>query len=598
MNLTFTDISSAFANMVQQNIPKEVMPDIDTTGGQKLQFAEKLNKILEKIEGSETNNNSLAKLDSGKNNSEKVVAFLSEELNKEKGTGFVAALQNIFLMLSNQDLKNASINADGLEELKKMLLKAGFKESDINDLIAELSENQDNKNISLNELLDKLFELSLENRTFKEDESENYLEISAIPFLESLMKSLNIPEERIQEILTKADSGEKGLDLDSIIANLQDLQKESFYTGKQYKTRDNDENFSLLLKQMGLEQNKSDASSLTLADLVDSLEKLRAEISQHKPATALTNSDDQKNLASEKSLDILEALFKGLKLQNRENKSKGFEFSERQIKNQFKDQLFVPDKGESNTSELFMSNKEKTNVSNLFVLGKTSKSKSDATIKYGLKEVESMLSGKQKGIIDGKVEIMENKEFFRQFKSKVAKISDQNQISALDTKTNDTQSNLNLLKTKSSFKNLPGYVTQQVSKGLVRAINQGENTLRIQLKPPELGRLIITIDNTGSNIKVNIMTENSAAREILTSNVNELRTVLSNSGVNLERFDVDMNSNFRQSMADAKNQSGFFSKRNQNREKFLSDSINSDNMNESVNLAEFLKNDGSLHFVA
>jgi flagellar hook-length control protein FliK len=598
MNLTFTDISSAFANMVQQNIPKEVMPDIDTTGGQKLQFAEKLNKILEKIEGSETNNNSLAKLDSGKNNSEKVVAFLSEELNKEKGTGFVAALQNIFLMLSNQDLKNASINADGLEELKKMLLKAGFKESDINDLIAELSENQDNKNIPLNELLNKLFELSFENQPFKEDESENYLEISAVPFLESLMKSLNIPEERIQEILTKADSGEKGLDLDSIIANLQDLQKESFYTGKQYKTRDNDENFSLLLKQMGLEQNKSDASSLTLADLVDSLEKLRAEISQHKPATALTNSDDQKNLASEKSLDILEALFKGLKLQNRENKSKGFEFSERQIKNQFKDQLFVPDKGESNTSELFMSNKEKTNVSNLFVLGKTSKSKSDATIKYGLKEVESMLSGKQKGIIDGKVEIMENKEFFRQFKSKVAKISDQNQISALDTKTNDTQSNLNLLKTKSSFKNLPGYVTQQVSKGLVRAINQGENTLRIQLKPPELGRLIITIDNTGSNIKVNIMTENSAAREMLTSNVNELRTVLSSSGVNLERFDVDMNSNFRQSMADAKNQSGFFSKRNQNREKFLSDSINSDNMNESVNLAEFLKNDGSLHFVA
>ncbi|RLC18646.1 MAG: flagellar hook-length control protein FliK, partial [Deltaproteobacteria bacterium] len=116
------------------------------------------------------------------------------------------------------------------------------------------------------------------------------------------------------------------------------------------------------------------------------------------------------------------------------------------------------------------------------------------------------------------------------------------------------------LKTKASFKNLPNFVTQQVSKNLVRAINQGENILRIQLKPPELGRLLITIDNSGSNIKINIMTENSAAREILTSNVNELRTVLSNSGVNLERFEVDMSSDFRQSMADARNQAWNFGK--------------------------------------
>ncbi|MDM8539247.1 hypothetical protein QUF70_21035, partial [Desulfobacterales bacterium HSG17] len=446
-------------------------------------FAEKLNKVLEKIEGAEANNNFLAKLDSMKNHSDKTVALMSEELNKEKGIGFVAALQNIFLMLSNQDLKNASINADGLEALKKMLLKAGFKESDINNLIAELSENQDNKNISLNELLDKLFELSLENRSFEEDESENYLEISAIPFLESLMKSLNIPDERIKEVLITADRGEKGLDLDYIIEKFHDLQKESFYSGNQYKTRDNDENFRLLLKQMDFEQNKPDTSPLTLADLVDSLENLRAKLAQQKSIAMETVSDNQKSMVNEKPLDMLEALFKGLKFKDEENKPHVFEFSEGQIKNQFKDQLMMPDKAKDNNK--------------LFDFGQTSKHKTDAAIKHGLKEMESMLDGKKSSVLDTKNQTLGNKGFLNHLKSEGTKSLDQNQISALDSKTNDTQSNLNILKTKSSFKNLPSFVTQQVSKSLVRAINQGENTLKIQLKPPELGRLLITIDNTG-----------------------------------------------------------------------------------------------------
>ncbi|MDM8537944.1 flagellar hook-length control protein FliK, partial [Desulfobacterales bacterium HSG17] len=97
---------------------------------------------------------------------------------------------------------------------------------------------------------------------------------------------------------------------------------------------------------------------------------------------------------------------------------------------------------------------------------------------------------------------------------------------------------------------------------------------------------------------VNIMTENSAAREMLASNVNELRTVLSNSGVNLERFDVDMNSNFRQSMADARNQADNSNKQNKNREKLSSDSANSEKINESKGLLGDADQSVALHLVA
>ena len=55
-------------------------------------------------------------------------------------------------------------------------------------------------------------------------------------------------------------------------------------------------------------------------------------------------------------------------------------------------------------------------------------------------------------------------------------------------------------------------------------------------------------------MKVSVITEHQAAKDILTANVNEIKTMLSSSGISLERFEVDMSSDFRQSMADARSQ--------------------------------------------
>ncbi len=586
MNFNFTDISSAFANMVQQDIPREFISDKDDTYFPKQQFAEKLSKILKKIEGSEEQTSLVSKLDFSKNNFKNDIESLLEKINKQHGKSFISKLQNMFLMLSNQDLKNASLEGEGLEALKKILLKAGFKESDINSLIAELSEGSENSEISLNDLFDKLFDLPKDTELFQEEDPGNYLEISTIPYLESLMNSLKIPHEKINEILTLAERGEKGLDFDFIISKLQGLQKESFYNGNQYKIQDNDENFRMLLKQLGIENQYSKDSSFTLTDLVDSLEKIRGKKAQQHDITPQASLVDRKNMGNEKSLDTLEALLKGLKIKNSESKTQVFEFSEGQIKNQFKNQLIAPED-------------DKMGKNGLFSLDhKNPKYKLDTAIQHGLKEVESMLDGKKSSLLVTKDQALDGKESFKQDKLEGTKILDKNQMASFNTKTGDTQPELNILKTKASFKNLPNFVTRQVSKNLVQAVNQGESSLRIQLKPPELGRLLITIDNTGSNIKINVITENSAAREILTSSVNELRTVLSNSGVNLERFEVDMSSDFRQSMADAKNQAGNFSKRNKNREKFLADSITKENINEPNGLLSVLEQTGSMHLVA
>jgi len=584
MNFTFADVNSSFLNMVQQGLPREVMSDTGYSGSKTPLFAEKLDKTLKNTEHRVEGMPLSTKPDPVPQDPEKIIGFLSEELSRKKGINFVSSLKNIFLNLSKGDLKNVSIDADGLEALKKILLKAGFKENDINDLIAGFSEDLENKSLTLDGVFNKLLDLPFEPGSETRIEQDTFLDSSAIPFLNSILISLDIPAEKIQDIVSQADKGEKGISLDGLIEKLQALQKESFYTGSHYKTRPGNDNFRLVFKHLNLESEDAQTSSLSLDELIGSLEKLRKKVSQQSPGEALT--DNKKDQGSgEKPLDLFNALFRGLKIENKPSDIQMVEFSYGQIKDQFETELLVP-------------GNEKTNKKGLFSLKNTSQAASDTNLKNGFKGIQSLLAGKETGDFDPKNPVKENKDFLKQVKSKPAKFSDQGSLAGSNIKTGQTQPGLAILKTKATFKNLPGYVTQQVSKSLVRAINQGENILKIQLKPPELGRLVMTIDNTGNNMKVNIMTENHAAKEVLISNVNELRTVLSNSGVTLARFDVDMNSNFRQSMTDARNQTGNFSKRKQNRGKLLLDSVNAKGMNDPLSLLDALNLDGSLHFVA
>ena len=144
---------------------------------------------------------------------------------------------------------------------------------------------------------------------------------------------------------------------------------------------------------------------------------------------------------------------------------------------------------------------------------------------------------------------------------------------------------------------LPSYVTNQVVRSLVRSVYRGDNELRLQLKPPELGRIVMKIDNLGDSLKVSIVTENHAAKDIIASHENSLKAALAGSGISIEKFDVSMGSNFSQSMADTGNNSGAGTGSGHKRQSESTLDISDEIMNNKINNDNFF-NDGVLHFVA
>lgn len=77
---------------------------------------------------------------------------------------------------------------------------------------------------------------------------------------------------------------------------------------------------------------------------------------------------------------------------------------------------------------------------------------------------------------------------------------------------------------------------------LVRSIHlqtgARRSSARLQLEPPELGRVYVNIRVEGEQLRIDVRTETAAARELLSGRAEQLVTALEQHGIHVERFEV------------------------------------------------------------
>ncbi len=595
MSFAFANINNSFSNLVQADSLPNGMGAFENSGNRPSLFADNLNQVIKGARAARasvsTSTQAIAadqNASAMQENLDEAKIFFLEEVNQEQGLLFLSKLQNMFLSLSGGDLNNITLDTQGLDALKEMLLKAGFEPGEVEELMSGLSEKAQGGDLSLDEVMGGIFNLStdIEDETMEE---EACVETSALPFLTSILNSLGLPNDTVNQIMSQANRGQNGISLDVVIDQLKAIETQSFYAGQSFQTREGDTSFSMLLEQLGLvlPENMTSQPGLTenmtsqlgLSDFIVSLEthkeKILSSRNQAEGFQGMGPANQSEGAVKVSSNTMVDSLFKHLEIQA--GKAGVSEFSHDQIKDQFENDLLVPDK--------FKPNKE----------GLSSQGQPELGVKQGkvLKEIDSILPGKSGLAGDAGPKFKDGEDIAKLVKSNTAR-GGETALATSDVKTGTIG---DALKTKSTFRDLPTHVTNQVSKGIVRAINQGETTLKIQLKPAELGRLQLTINNVGNSMKVSITAENPAAKDILIANVNELKTVLASAGISLDKFDVDMNSEFKQSYANAKNESGNSRQKNRNG-KNLFDSIGTEGMDGSNGSLTSEIQDGSYHFVA
>jgi flagellar hook-length control protein FliK len=566
MNMMFADMTNTLPNLIHQDTLGTGNEFTGFSRGEGLGFEAKLAQVVKKLETS--NGESMGQ------------AEKFGKAEKKNGTKFLSDLEKSLLKISNGDLNNITMDLQGLDALKALLVKAGFDPDQVSDIIGQLKEKAGEKDLQMDEVMDSLSELLADGLESIEPE-EVVLETSALPFIIGLLDDLGVPKDLASSIVNKADLGQEGISLNILVQELKQLDAQHTKAGTGLGMNKGSESFTKVMELLNMTgADNTGNEKISLKDLISAFDahiKAQSADGSKSQNPASTNVD----MSAKQSVgELAGKWFESFTIAG--DTTNVNVFSYQQVKNQFENELMIPGKGKNMKTGLFSD----------------APPVSEKGAAAFLKEIEAVFSKHT-----GKDAAEQNQNRFtnipdREPKTKGMKIGDFFQDTAPQGKNDISDHSLNGVKTKTTERALPSYVTHQVNKGIIRAINQGETSLKLQLKPAELGRLTLTIDNVGNSIKVSIITENQAAKDMLASNVNELKSALSTAGISLDSFDVDMSSDFKQSMANAGNQAGNFSRKNSGKGKEEFNGVDLETGGEPGNESDGTLLEGSYHFVA
>jgi flagellar hook-length control protein FliK len=96
---------------------------------------------------------------------------------------------------------------------------------------------------------------------------------------------------------------------------------------------------------------------------------------------------------------------------------------------------------------------------------------------------------------------------------------------------------------------IPAHVLEQVNRQISKVMPEGEKVVKLMLKPPELGYVTLHIDMKDNMLKLGMRTETSSAQELLISGASELKETLLAQGIKIEKMDVQIDDQLRQSFS-------------------------------------------------
>jgi hypothetical protein len=435
------------------------------------------------------------------------------------------------LMLLGRPLKEMSLSREALPDLKKILIAEGYSESEIAGFFKKLLNGRPWHEIKVTELLERLAELKA---LFDKKSSDPVLEMSAVPYLEASLYRLGLDHQDVNRAMEQARTEGERLNLKSLVRNLKGLLRtlpEANQPGVDGKAAED-------IKGM-----------LTRVGIVDKASNIGGPISL------------------ERFVQILEQKVAGLMPPS---------LSETQIENHVNALLgnvSVPSKqkgGKSSVESLY------ANRLKAFPDDDSKANRGFKQISAGWKESESQTK-KAPAKAEGAAEFQGKED---KLLSKIEKLIEAAQGArgkkAIDQ---DKVTSPHWVReaimdrghapdatTKQGARPIPLYVVNQVARQISLSLHRGENNIRLQLKPPQLGAIQIDIHMKDSVLKIGMTTENNSVKEFLVSSIQELRDSLVQQGVKLEKLDVQVTYNLGQSMAQARpGQNGFQRQRQEQR---------------------------------
>ncbi|MBN2419552.1 MAG: flagellar hook-length control protein FliK, partial [Deltaproteobacteria bacterium] len=119
-------------------------------------------------------------------------------------------------------------------------------------------------------------------------------------------------------------------------------------------------------------------------------------------------------------------------------------------------------------------------------------------------------------------------------------VKETNQVSGLNITQERAIKNIGNVNQAGNAAALPDPLPKIADRIMVM-IRTGEYKSRMQITPPDLGKLDIDLTFKNGHIHASLSAENAAVKEIIEANLNQLKQQLTSQGLTVERFDVMVN---------------------------------------------------------
>lgn len=451
-------------------------------------------------------------------------------LSGTKGKKFLAGLKKLFRE-NGLNPNTQEVNATALAAFERLLVSAGFDPKQIESLMQEFKASSGKKGIRLSELLKRAADLEEKN------DSDPLLDPSAFPYIESVLSQL-LPNPADRQMAWEGVRWErKGIDLSRLIQNLKEIARNLPDKGRAQPGEIVQRQVAKLMKDMGL---ASETGTVTLEKFVAKLE------------AAVSAQDKASGLGGGVATADLSRMMGNIKpVQNSKNEIGNQDGTEKiQV---------APVNGDKKAPPLNGKN-------------------TDATDPVKTAAVDSV---KTDAKIQAPKNVLQNTE------------APMDEIKPLATAVSDTLKGTTDPLTRSGaatsqlpVRTLPAYVVNQVSRQMVRSYQNGTKEIRLQLNPPNLGRLQMHIDSTGETLRVQIVTEQQSTQELLLSHAGNLKSVLLDQGLRLEKIDVQFDQFFDQSLSNARQESDRSNSRRQRGQGSRDAEFSDENRNEKPRATE------------
>lgn len=187
-----------------------------------------------------------------------------------KGHALVSYLKKN-LQSSGVSLDQAMADDSAMAAIEKVLLGAGFEAGQVKNLLGELKTNAGGNGVRVSTLFEGISRLTEPSAATSKTA---YLEISALPHIETLLAKFGLTPDQIKSALSGAKVERKGIDAERLAAELKQLRQGA--GSKKDISREDAEPEQILsmMQQIGLTIPINPAGPLNLESLVSALQKV------------------------------------------------------------------------------------------------------------------------------------------------------------------------------------------------------------------------------------------------------------------------------------------------------------------------------------